>query len=418
MAIRLRLYQQFLSGPMSPGPHQPRRLIQRLGERGHDVDVISGDVNVYDERKEEPEETCFPGGNAVRVFRLRTPKGLRRNLATRLRCYLGYAISAEWHSRKLIEPDLVLGSIQPMFAGSVAWRAARRARAPFVLEVRDLWPDALEAKGALSSSQARPLQHLVDRLYANATRVVSLTPGITDELVRKGVDPAKVDTMPNGFDRSLYDVPPDTRNRVRKQMAWGEDFVAIYVGTHVEVTAVDVIIRAAAALKNRPGLRFVLFGSGQRKPAVIQLARDLGLTNVSFHDPVPKARVPELLYAADVGLMSLFRSPLSHIYFENKLIDYLGAALPIVAAMDGMQGQILMDARAGLSVPSHDDAGMAEAIARLAEDRAEARRMGLRGREYVETRFLQSAILDRYVAMLEAVARGEAEGLEPFSPFA
>jgi glycosyltransferase involved in cell wall biosynthesis len=138
---------------------------------------------------------------------------------------------------------------------------------------------------------------------------------------------------------------------------------------------------------------------------------------VFFHDPVPKTRVPQLLAAADVGLMSLFRSPLAHIYFENKLIDYLGAALPVVAAMDGIQGEILRVAGAGVSVPSHDDAGMALALTSLVEDRAEAERMGCRGRDYVRQHFLQSTILEHYAGMLERVARGEAKLIAPYSPF-
>ena len=89
------------------------------------------------------------------------------------------------------------------------------------------------------------------------------------------------------------------------------------------------------------------------------LAKELGLDNVHFHDSVPKSKVPAILAAADAGLMTLFRSPLIHIYFENKFIDYMGSRLPILAAMDGIQADLIGRDGAGQVVPAFDHEGLA-----------------------------------------------------------
>jgi glycosyltransferase involved in cell wall biosynthesis len=414
----VHFFQQFFTGPAAPGTLQPRELVKRLGAKGNRVEVIAGNLNAYNEQEEPPEELLFEGGGRVIVSRVMARKGFRGGLAARLQTYLGYSARAWSAARKLGRPDVVVGSIQPLFTGLVAIRHARKHSVPFLLEVRDLWPDALVAKGALSRWQAAPLEWMARLLYDGADRIVCLTPGLKVELLKKGVSPGKVDIFTNGLEPASYDLPPGTREEVRERLGWGQDFVAVYVGSHVEVTAIDVIVRAAAELRERQGIRIDLFGQGQRKAAAIALARDLGLRNIHFHDPVPKAEVPRILAAADAGLMTLFESPLIHIYFENKFVDYLGAALPIVAAMGGEQAELIRRHGLGRVTRAFDHAGLARLILEAASDLDGRRSAGERGRRFARERLFLPDIVERYSVRIEAVAAGAGSSLPPWDPFA
>lgn len=409
-------YQQFFSGPDSPGTLTPRKLVALLSERGHQVHVIAGDFNAYSEQAEPPELHETVKGGRMEVHRLKAPTGMRRGLRARLETYLGYAFRAERFSRDLPRPDVVLGSIQPLFTGLVARRQAKRYGVPFLLEIRDLWPDALLVKNSIKPWQARPLFWIANRLYSAADRIVSLTPGIRSELLKKGVPAAKMDVLTNGFDPALYALPDGSRARVRSELGWGDQFVALFTGTHVEVTAVETIVRAAAELRQRRDIRFDLVGTGQRKAAAMALARELDLKNIHFHDPVPKRRIPELLEAADVALMTLFKSPLIDIYFENKLIDYMGAGRPILAAMDGMQSELIRKFNTGKAVGSFDHKGLAHLVAEAADDYNPFKAMGENGRRLVEERFLMNNLLSRYADLLEAVAERRADKVPPWDP--
>ncbi|MEI6784449.1 MAG: glycosyltransferase family 4 protein, partial [Verrucomicrobiota bacterium] len=228
------------------------------------------------------------------------------------------------------------------------------------------------------------------------------------------VDPTLIDVFPNGYDPVL--LPTDTRARIRSEHGWGDQFVAIFVGTHVEVTAIDTIVKAASMLHGRPDIRFELFGKGQQKAAAIQLARNLDLRNIHFNDPVPKAVVPELLAGADAALMTLFKSPLINIYFENKLVDYLGAGKPILAAMDGMQSELIARNRAGLTVASLDYQGLARIVAYAADHPAEARQLGANGHAVACQHLLLTTILDHYAQALRHVAYGRSAQLPVWKP--
>ena len=408
--------KQFYPGPRAVGPQQPRKLVAALARRGHQVFVVASDFNAYDERAEPEEAYAVEGGGSVRVLRLPAPRGMRKNLGARLRTYGAFAAATAWAQGRLPRPDVVIGSIQPLFSAVAALGRARRAQCPFVLEVRDLWPDALEAKGAISAWAAAPLHAMANTLYRSADRVLSLTPGIKTELCRKGLRADRVDVFPNGFDPALFSLAADAAAKVRARYGWGEQFVALYTGTHTEVTAIDVIVRAAAALGEHPNIRVDLFGQGQTKAGAVALAQKLGLSNIHFHDPVPKAEIPAIIAAADVGLMTLFRSPLEHIYFENKLMDYLGAGLPIAAAMRGEQADLIRLFDCGSVVDAFDAEGLAQLILQAAADPARARASGTLGREMVRTHFVLDDILTRYVQRIEEVAGGLGSEREAWEP--
>lgn len=415
--MRIQFHHQFFAGPDAPGPAQPRKLVRFLADRGHTVDVVAGDFNVYNEQDEPAESYTTPAGGAVCVYRLRTPRGVRASLATRLKTYLRFAWLSYRFGRTLPVPDVVMASIQPLFSGYSAMRLARHWKRPFLLEIRDLWPDALVVKGAISKWQAWPLFALANSLYKGANRVVSLTPGIKTELLKKGVPADSLDVFPNGFDPGLFTLPLGTRTLTREQFGWGDKFVAVYTGTHTEVTAINVIVRAAAALQHRPDIRIDLFGSGQSKAGAILLSQSLGLNNIHFHDPVPKSKVSSILIGADLGIMTLFKSPLIHIYFENKLIDYMGSHLPIAAAMGGVQADIINHVGAGCIVPSFDHEGLAKLIIQAADHPETCRTKGTAGYEFISAHINQAAILDRYAHVVEAMARGEVDRVPAWDPF-
>ncbi len=414
----LHYYKQFYTGPSAPGSLQPRKLTAALAEAGHTIYVVAGDINIYNEQREPEEELLFEGGGRIIVHRIKGAVDIRRSLKARLDSYIGYVRPALALGKTLPPADAVIASIQPLFTAWVGRKLARRYRAPWLLEVRDLWPDALEAKNAIKAWQAAPLHWLANSLYRSADRIVSVTPGIKTELVKKGLPANRLDVFPNGFDPELFQVHDGDRERVRKERGWGDEIVCLFTGTHTEVTAVDTLVRAAAHVPQDAGIRFDFVGYGQTKPKVMALAEELGLKHVHFHDPVPKSGIPALIAGADICMMSLFESPLIHIYFENKLMDYMGAARPIVAAMGGEQADLLTRAGAGRVVPAFQAEALAREILDLVDKPELRAEMGMRGRKLVDEQLLLPDILQRYVKVIEEMAAGNAGRIAAWEPFA
>jgi glycosyltransferase involved in cell wall biosynthesis len=111
------------------------------------------------------------------------------------------------------------------------------------------------------------------------------------------------------------------------------------------------------------------------------------LSNVIFLPPVEKARVPNLLVDADCGLVVLKPIPLFTTTYPNKMFDYMAAGKPVVLALDGVARRLVEEADAGVCVPPGDPPALAAALRELAGDPALARKLGQRGRVYVETHY-------------------------------
>jgi glycosyltransferase involved in cell wall biosynthesis len=349
------------------------------------------------------------------VLRVPSVREYRKGLGYRFVHYAGFSIRAFLKGLRIADVDIILTSIPPIFAGPVGWLLAVIRRKPFFLEVRDLWPDALEIKGAVKNPfLLRGLYSMANFLYRKACFIVSMTFGIQEELEKKGIDHRSIAVLPNGMDPKLFKDAPD-RDTTRQQLGWENDFVVIYIGTLVEVTSMDTVIETAEYLQDIPGIRFEIYGSGNTEIKLQRMIADKKLTNCHLNGTIPKNRVPALLNAADVCVMCLFETPLAHIYLQNKFFDYLGAGKPIVAAMRGHQREILKQIDAGICVDPKYSIGLADAIRELYNTPETCREMGKRGKAFVEEHFCLDDILSRYVELVNACATGKTSTLKSHS---
>lgn len=409
--MRILYIIQFFGLKHEAGSSRPYALARTLVRQGHEVTVLCGDVHYLMDRnraertgRSEAAEEFHEG---IRVVRVSMAAGFRRSLLARLWGYLSFA----WHSLRaalrLPAQDVVLTSIQPIFVGPIGWLVAWRRGAKFVLEVRDVWPDVLEFFNILKCPVVlAPLRMLERFLYARAVHLFCLTPGIVRNLRAKGVPAAKLSVTPTGVETELFAGVGLDRREVRARLGWGNKFIAIYAGSMARTDAVSTILEAARILRGRADLLFVMIGEGDFKPSLQQWAGQENLANVRFLPIVPRDALVGYLGAADIGLIGLFDNPYADLCLQNKFFDYLGAGLPSAATLRGDQQRAIAWAGAGLCVPPEDAAGLAEAVARLADDPALRQRMAAGARRAAEG-FARGPIVAAYGEMLARIARGE-----------
>jgi glycosyltransferase involved in cell wall biosynthesis len=276
-------------------------------------------------------------------------------------------------------PDVVIGSSPHLLTGLAAWTLAKKHHAPFVFEVRDMWPDMLEQLG-LASSIVAPLARLEAFLYRKAARVIALTDGIKDRIVAKGVPAEKVVVIANS---ALRPAPPDAarRDQRRAELGWQGKTVLIWAGSHNPMNGLDVVVDAARLLQSDPDVLVAFIGDGSRKASLVAQAD--GLPNVRFYDPLPRSEIQDFLRAADIGLLHSRRFDAFTGARPNKLFEYMSAGLPILTTVPGEACQIVLDAGAGIHAEWENPHALAAAIVELASQPDTRREMGLRGHEYV-----------------------------------
>ncbi len=305
-------------------------------------------------------------------------------------------------------PDVVVASNPQPFASLAGWALARRHRARFVFEVRDLWPESLV--GILGVSRRHPLVLLFGAiekfLYRHSDALIGVLPGVGEHArERVGRRAPRFTWIPNGV--ALADVGEPARLREPD----GE-FRMVYAGTHGPPNCLHTLLEAARMLMEKaqdgdPEFRFDLYGDGISKPALQRYATEHQLRSVHFHDPVPKDEVPGLLAGGDALLLLFRRLELYRFGVSpNKLFDYLAAGRPIVLALSAEYDPVGL-AGAGVTAPAEDPAGYAAAIRAVARAPIELRRaMAANGRRFAQQHHDMSVLGATYARTLRSVVAG------------
>ncbi|MEV6692355.1 glycosyltransferase family 4 protein [Micromonospora sp. NPDC051196] len=374
-----------------PGGTRHVELFGRL--TGWEYVIIAGRRNPISGVAQRAE----PGFHPVAV----TP--YRNNGLGRVVNWASYAVTATAAGLRQPRPDVVYASSPHLLAGLSGWVVAALRRTPFVLEVRDLWPQVLADMGALSETSLpyRALAHLERFLYRQADRVVVMAPGVVEAIEAAGVAPERIAYIPNAADPEDF-LPSTDRHTLRSRYGFTRR-TAVYTGAHGPANGLDLLLDAARAV---PEIDVVLVGSGVEKSRLQKAASDLG--NLRFLDPVPKTELPDLLHAADIGVhvladVELFRSAVS----PNKVFDYLAAGLPVVTNSPGVVGDLVMGANCGyVTLPDQLAHGLGQLVRAGSDDLT---KMGASGRRWIrahQSRTAMSLALGQLLAPLVDEPRG------------
>lgn len=405
--MNIVLVNHYAISPNMAGGTRHFSFAKELVHRGHKVTIVASSFN----HKKRQETRKWQGDwyqteivEGVRFVWIRTPP-YRGNTPARIRNMVSFAF-AVWRLPSEVfgaRPDVIWGSSPHLFAALAAQRIARRFHIPFVLEVRDLWPESLVALGGIS--RAHPfivLLGLIERyLYRRADHIVTLLPRAAEPIAAKGADASKITWVPNGID--LNALPHITESRSR------EKFVVMYAGTHGLANNLDILLETAARFakdKSAPNVVFRLVGDGPDKPRLVKRAEGMNLKNVIFEDPVPKDKVWDVLAEADCFVLTLKNSPLFQWGISpNKLFDYLATARPVILALDAPFGNHDPEEAGVINVSGSSDV-LAQAIKAVARMSPHERcRMGLTARRYVAQYHAIPSLVDRLEAVFSTVVK-------------
>lgn len=405
--LHILLVHQAFAALDEPGGTRHHELARYLAERGHRVTVIASPVSYLTGGAKRPGEPATkPAGDSaeagVTILRTYTYSALHRSFAHRVVSFFSFMVSSFMAGLRVRDVDLVWGTSPPIFQGVTAWALSRWKGVPFLFEVRDLWPAFAVGVGVLRQPLLIRLSEWLERfLYRRADRVMVNSPGFVEHVRQRGA--RRVELAPNGADPRMFD-PFASGEAFRKAHGLEGKFVALYAGAHGMSNDLDIVLDAAQCLHSDREIVFVMLGDGKEKPALVQRAAEMGLSNVRFLPSIPKLEMAQALAASDACIAILKPVPLYATVYPNKVFDYMAAGRPVLLAIDGVIRQVVEEAEAGVFVPPGDAAALAEAVVRLASDPQAAREMGRRGRLAVEARFDRADIASRLAGIIEGMA--------------
>lgn len=382
-------------------------IAKTLLEKGIGVEVLTGKPNY-------PRGEIFSGYRACGCQR-ETHQGVNINRIPLLArgCggwrlalnYLSFVLSgllfAPWMLRKkrfdvifIYAPSPILQAIPAIFLG---WLKG----CPVVLWVQDLWPESLSATGYVRNRAVLKLVELAVRFIYRHTDLLLVPSKAFEEPVRALASGTPIAYYPNSVD-DTFAIPAE--GELATVDGLGVGFSVMFAGNLGAAQAVEVIVAAAALLKEYADIHFVVLGEGSRWQWMHQEAKRRELSNLHLPGRFPVETMPGFMQQASALLLTLADQEIFRATIPSKVQAYLAAGRPILACLNGEGANLVTAAGAGLSVPAEDGHALAEAILRLYRMPSQDREaMGARGRLYYAQHFAHDMLIDQLVGHLRSV---------------
>ena len=377
---------------------------------GHEVTVVACTPN-------HPRGRPYPGYrnrfwqtevvDGIRVIRIWTFLAANQGVVLRTLNHVCYLLMVALVAPWLPRADVVISSSPPLFSGLAGYGVSRIKRAPWVLEVRDLWPEAIRAVGAVRNRWLiRCLEGVEGWAYRTAERVVTVTRSFMVHIAGRGVPAREITVITNGADLELFDSPHRDPN-LEEKLGLQDKFVVGYLGTLGMAHRLETLMDAAEMLRNAPEIRILIVGDGAEYDRLHEMQRRLGLDNVIMIDQQPKERMPHLWGLCDVAIATMRKAPLFKTMIPAKIFEALAMYRPVILGFEGESREIVEGAGCGIAVEPESAAEMAAAIRYMAAHRDEAREMGERGHTLVSEYYDRRLLAQRFAVLLEELVSSD-----------
>ena len=411
--MRVLYLSQYFPPEIGATQTRAREMATGLIEAGHQITVVT-EVPNHPEGIIRPEYRgrlwARERGDGIDVIRVWVKVSPTKSLVARLAFYWSYMASATLAGLLLARGsyDLIYATSPPLFVGGAALALSRLRRLPLVFEVRDLWPQSAIELGELHNPRAIRMAEALEGLcYQRSVRMVAVTRGILQELLRRGHPEEKLVWIPNGANTVLYQPRPKDPEIVKGLGLEGK-FVAIYTGLHGLIHGMECIIECARILRDQKDLLFLLLGGGVKKGELKAMAEGYGLRNILFLPEQPESELPRYLSCADAGLATTKRLKLCEGTLPVKMFSYMACGLPVILAVNGEAREVLTEAGAGLHVEPENPVQLAQAVMRLKENAPLKEEYGRKGRDFVMRHYDRKKLAERLEKVLREVTEAGA----------
>lgn len=365
--MRVLIFTQYFSPEIGATQTRLETIARGLAERGHEVEVICEVPNhpqgvIHQRFRGRPIiHHRSDGFKTTYVWVHTKPEKSSRD---RLLFYGSYMVMATALGSLRRRPDVVFASSPPLTVGVAGALVAMRHRVPFVLDVRDLWPEAAVAVGELTNpKQIRQAERIERWLYRRASAIATVTEPFREQIGERGGE--RIELIANGTtqlwvsaarlepDRSELGLPPDR-------------FIWTFAGNLGLAQGLDTAVAAADLLGDR--FTLLLLGDGAARKQLERQAATLGEGSIIFHDQVSPKEAVKYVRASDALLVSLAPTPTLKTFVPSKLFDFCAAGRPVIVAAAGESQRLTDAAGAALAVEPGNARQLAATVERLYED--------------------------------------------------
>ncbi len=367
-----------------------------LANKGHDVTVIcempnypngkyyNGYKNTWSRKEKDTKN--------LTIYRTTAFATDRKSKINKLLHYFTFMISGMIQSIKLKKFDIVIVSSPPLFVGIIGVFYKIIKSDKYWIDVRDLWPDSVIALGQIKKgifyNFAKKLEYLI---YKSAKGFILTVPDFKNYINTNYSELKKpMFTLINGVSNDyinqaeLINIAPEKR------------FTVLYSGNLGLAQSLEVVILVAQSLENLQ-INFRLIGSGVRAKSLKDLVKKKKLSNVFFHESMPRNELIQWIKKSSICLAPLMNEPLFNNAIPSKIFEYMACKRPIICN-HGSAGKIINEINAGRAIEAENVNQLSSTIKFYFYNQQKIDIHGLAGFNYVKNNMVKENLMDELLS--------------------
>ncbi|MEA5505103.1 glycosyltransferase family 4 protein [Halotia wernerae UHCC 0503] len=383
-------------------------LAEGLAKRGHEVRVVTAMPNY-------PERQIYEGyrgklylieyKNGVQIQRSYVWIRPQPNLLDRVLLDASFVVTSFLPALIGWRPDVIL-STSPSLPVCVPTALLGWLRAcPVVLNLQDILPEAAVHVGILKNKLLIKLFAGLEKFaYRSASKISVIADGFVENLLSKGVASDKIEQIPNWVDVNFIRPLPKENNPFRAAHNLNGKFVVQYSGNIALTQGLETVVQAASLLRHIPEIAFVIVGEAKGLQRLQQYCLDCGADNVLLLPFQPREHLPQMLAAADVGLVVQKKNVIS-FNMPSKIQVLLASGRALVASVpsNGTAARAVRQSGGGVIVPPEDHQALAMAILELYKHPEKVKTLSYNSRQYAIEQYAFEHALNHYENLFYSV---------------
>lgn len=340
-------------------------------KEGMEVTIITCVPNfpkgkVFDGYKNKWKQIEYIQG--IKVIRVWSYISANEGFIKRIFDYISFSLTS-FIAGLFIKTDIIIATSPQFFTAlSGRWLSFFKQR-PWIMEVRDLWPESIVAVGAMKKNIIISFfEWLEMRLYKNADRIIVVTDTFKEKISKRGILSSKISVHKNGANVEMYK-PQGKDPDLLKETGLEGKFIFAYIGTHGMAHALDFVLNSVGKLQQSyPHFHFLFIGDGAEKNNLLALRDRLELNNVTMLPSVPKDQVVRYLSVMDVALVNLRKSDTFKLVIPSKIFEAAAMRKPILLGLEGETKELIEAYNAGICFEPENEQDFLEKVVQISQE--------------------------------------------------
>lgn len=402
--MRIIYIHQYFKLPNENGGTRSFDLASSFVKNGYEVVVITSTSDV---KYKKNNLWSIEKQKGIEIHRIYIPYSNHLSYVKRTMMFLRFLVFSNFHILK-ISSDLVLATSTPLTIGIPALLKKLVSKTPYIFEVRDLWPEAVIAIGAVKNIFLKKTLYTLEKLiYKNASAIVPLSSDMQNSIISRFPNFAdKTGVVIENISNIERFTNTETKLHIGGIIDFQPRFSILYAGTFGKVNGIEKVIELAEKtfLIDRTVI-YILIGDGAEKEKVTQLAGKKGVLNKNVYilNSISKDELPLWYELASMG--SSFVIDIKELWANsaNKFFDTLAAGKPILINHEGWQAKAIRDYNVGYVLPNIISMEVAEKFIRYTQNTILIKEQGLNAINLAREKYSLERATSKYLEVIDKV---------------